>query len=251
MGEMKGAQELRVDEFSVHKLRECHDTIQRLTSQNTRVAREGELHEWFRTLSRYRIELRSQSTSSLSKSSIYAKPRQTHAIWFMEFVWSTGKNVFGNPRPMIDSSQTPYQGILHSTNQSATGGIPVQRSTMQPVARGEERIGITIPMPMPAGRLSTMNSFLPAEIHENSMAVQQRLQISELQFDTFPTPSPFSSWKIRFKTQVSSCSDFPSEAMLWIKEVAMVDSVDDLKPSRSIQGTDFLEYDHPKFLLQE
>ena len=27
-------------------------------------------------------------------------------------------NVFGNPRHMLDSSQMPYQGILHSTNQS-------------------------------------------------------------------------------------------------------------------------------------
>ena len=33
MGEIKRAQELRVDEFSVQKLRESHDTIQRLTSQ--------------------------------------------------------------------------------------------------------------------------------------------------------------------------------------------------------------------------
>ena len=33
MGEMKRAQELRVDEFSVQKLRERHDTIQRLTSR--------------------------------------------------------------------------------------------------------------------------------------------------------------------------------------------------------------------------
>ena len=42
-------------------------------------------------------------------------------------------------------------------------------------------------------------------------------------------------------TQVSSCSGFPSEAMLWIEEVEMVDSVDDLKSSRSIQGyTHFL-----------
>ena len=52
----------------------------------------------------------------------------------------------------------------------------------------------------------------------------------------FPTPSTFSYWKIRFKTQVSACSGFPSEAMLWIKEVEMVDSVDDPKTSRSIQG---------------
>ena len=33
MGEMKRAQELRVDEFSVQKLRESHETTQRLTSQ--------------------------------------------------------------------------------------------------------------------------------------------------------------------------------------------------------------------------
>ena len=33
MGEMKRAQELRVDEFSVQELRESHETIQRLTSQ--------------------------------------------------------------------------------------------------------------------------------------------------------------------------------------------------------------------------
>ena len=33
MGEMKRAQELRVDEFSVQKLRESHDAMQRLTSQ--------------------------------------------------------------------------------------------------------------------------------------------------------------------------------------------------------------------------
>ena len=33
MGEMKRAQELRVDEDSVQKFRESHDTIQRLTAQ--------------------------------------------------------------------------------------------------------------------------------------------------------------------------------------------------------------------------
>ena len=33
MGEMKRAQELRVDEFSLQKLRESHETRQRLTSQ--------------------------------------------------------------------------------------------------------------------------------------------------------------------------------------------------------------------------
>ena len=80
-----------------------------------------------------------------------------------------------------------------------------------------------------------MHSSLPAEIPHNSMAVQQRPQISELHFDKFPTHSTFSCWKIRFKTQVSSCSDFPSEAMLWIEEMEMVDSVDDLKSSPTLR----------------
>ena len=72
-----------------------------------------------------------------------------------------------------------------------------------------------------------MNSFFPAEVPQNSMVDQQILQISDLHFDNFTTPSTFSFWEMRFKTQVSSCSGFPSEAMLWIKEVEMVDSMDD------------------------
>ena len=81
----------------------------------------------------------------------------------MEFVW----DVFGNPQAVIDPSQTPYQGSLHSLNQSATGAIPVQRSTGRPVLKGEEQIGSTTPMPMSAGRPSILNSFLPAEIPQN------------------------------------------------------------------------------------
>ena len=40
----------------------------------------------------------------------------------------------------------------------------------------------------------------------------------------------------KFKTEVCSCSQFPTEAMQWIKEVEMVDSVDDLRSSSSIRG---------------
>ena len=72
---------------------------------------------------------------------------------------------------------------------------------------------------------------------KNNGADQQRLQISDPHFDKFPTPATFACWKIRFKTEVCTCSQFPTEAMLWIKEVEMVDSVDDLKSSRSIRGT--------------
>ena len=78
---------------------------------------------------------------------------------------------------------------------------------------------------------SARNSFAPNEgsFSKDYRADQQRLQISELHFDKFPTPTTFASWKIKFKTEVRTCSQFPTEAMQWIKEVELVQSVDDLK----------------------
>ena len=86
---------------------------------------------------------------------------------------------------------------------------------------------------------SARNSVILSEgdFSKNYGADQQRLQISDLHFDKFPNPATFACWKIRFKTEVCTCSQFPTEAMLWIKEVEMVESVDDLKSSRSIRGT--------------
>ena len=85
---------------------------------------------------------------------------------------------------------------------------------------------------------SARNSVIPSEggFSKNYGADQQRLQISDLHFDKFPSPATFACWKIRFKTEVRTCSQFPAEAMLWIKEVEMVESVDDLKSSCSPRG---------------
>ena len=58
-----------------------------------------------------------------------------------------------------------------------------------------------------------------------------------LVFDKFTTPATFACWKTRFKTEVCTWSQFPTEAMQWIKEVEMVDSVNDLKSSCSVRGT--------------
>ena len=61
-----------------------------------------------------------------------------------------------------------------------------------------------------------------------------RFQI--LNLTNSPTSATFACWKIRFKTEVCTCSQFLTEAMMWIKEVEMVDSVDDLKSSSSKRG---------------
>ena len=89
-------------------------------------------------------------------------------------------------------------------------------------------------MPTFATRPSTVGSTMLVESPQNYMVGQQRQQISELQFDKFPNPQSFLVWEARLKTQVTACSDFPFDAMLWIKEVEMVDSLDELKSSRSV-----------------
>ena len=42
---------------------------------------------------------------------------------------------------------------------------------------------------------------------------------------------------------MTTCSYFPSDAVLWIKEVETVDSLDELKSSRSVYGKDFPNFE--------
>ena len=131
--------------------------------------------------------------------------------------WSslgTSGNVFANPPALIDS----VSGLLWNPN--ATGGDSMQSSTGRPVARSEEQKRDTTSTPRFVKRPSSRNSLFPAEwiYPQNPLVDQQRLQISELQFDKFPTPSTFSCWKRRFKTQVRACSSSLLEVMLWLKK---------------------------------
>ena len=54
--------------------------------------------------------------------------------------------------------------------------------------------------------------FSGGDSSKNYGADQQRLQILDLHFDKFPTPATFACWKIRFKTEVCTCSQFPYES---------------------------------------
>ena len=130
--------------------------------------------------------------------------------------------------------------ILKEFNQTTckeTEKQPPEAERMKTInTNGDRKNQGTIPMPTFATRLLTTSSTMPVELWQNYMARQHRQQISELQFDKFPNPQTFLVWKTRFKNQVTTCSDFPSDAMLWIKEVEMVVSLDELKSSRSVYG---------------
>ena len=98
----------------------------------------------------------------------------------------------------------------------------------------------------------TASSAMPLELPQNNNVGEERQQISELQFDKFPNPQSFWVWKVRFKNRVTT-SEFPSDAQLWIKEVETVDSLDELKTSRSVCRKVFPNFDSPfkKVSLEE
>ena len=121
---------------------------------------------------------------------------------------------------------------------SAAGQAPAPTSTGRLVAREDERKGSTIPMSTFARRPTTMNSFVPVDIPQSSMVGHK-----DSRYRNFPTPSSFMCLMIRFRNLVTTCSDFPSEAMLWIKEVEMVDSMEEFKSSRSVAGNNFTNFE--------
>ena len=137
-------------------------------------------------------------------------------------------NVFVNPPA---SSSAPYPGGFNPwiSNVKADISLHVTSERQHPDTALDPRC---------QSGPSARNSFDPNEgrFSKDYGADQQRLQISDLHFDQFHTPTTFTCWKIRFKTEVCTCSQFPTEVMQWIAEVEMVESVDDLKSSCSVRG---------------
>ena len=139
-------------------------------------------------------------------------------------IWDThGKsgNVFENPDASLSA---PYPQELHQWNTSIEEAL--HSSTVEKSERQKQDQDLRC-----QSGPSARNSFIfsGGDSSKNYCADQQRLQISDLHFDKFPTPATFACWKIRFKTEVCTCSQFCTEAMQWIKEVELVDSVDELK----------------------
>ena len=65
-----------------------------------------------------------------------------------------------------------------------------------------------------------------------------RLLRSEVRMSRYTDPS--STTQV---AQITTCSDFPSDAVLWIKVVEMVDSMDEWKSSRSVAGKKFPNFE--------
>ena len=146
-------------------------------------------------------------------------------------IWDThdiSGNVFADPPA---SSSPPYPQELNPWGTTIEG--PLHSSTVEKSERPEQNQDLRC-QSGPSAKDSVI--FSGGDSSKNYGADQQRLQISDLHFDKFLRPATFACRKIRFKTEVCTRSQFPTEAMQWIKEVEMVDSVDDLRSSSSIRG---------------
>ena len=133
-------------------------------------------------------------------------------------IWDThgiSGNVFANPTA---SSSAPYPKELNQWISSIEE--PLHSSTVEKSERQKQDQDLRC-QSGPSAKNSVI--FSGGDFSKNYGADQQRLQISDLHFDKFPAPATFACWKIRFKTEVCTCSQFPTEAMQWIKEVEMVD----------------------------
>ena len=144
-------------------------------------------------------------------------------------IWDThgiSGNVFADPHA---SSSAPYPQGLNSTWKK-TVAEPIHMYTGKKSGRPERDQDLRC-QSGPSAKDSVI--FSGGDSSKNCVADQQRLQISDLNFDKSPTPATFACWKIRFKTEVCTCSKFLTEAMQWIKVVELVDSVDEIRISSS------------------
>ena len=145
-------------------------------------------------------------------------------------IWDThgiSGYVFADP---LASSSAPYRQELRQWNSSIEE--PLHSPTVEKSERPEQNQDLRC-QSGPSAKDSVI--FSGGDSSKNYGADQQRLQILDFHFDKFPAPATFACWKIRLKTEVCTCSQFLTEAMQWIKEVDMVDSVDELRSSSSIR----------------
>ena len=154
-------------------------------------------------------------------------------------IWDTpgiSGNVFANPRA---SSSAPYPQELNPPWRKIIE-VPLHTSTAEKSEKPEQNQYLRC-QSGPSAKGSVI--FSGGDSSKNYGADQQRLQILDLHFGKFTTPGTFACWKIRFKTVVCTCSQFLTEAMQWIKEVEMVDSVDDLRSSSSLRGISMPDFE--------
>ena len=119
-------------------------------------------------------------------------------------------NVFSNP---VASSSAQYPQELNPWSSGREE--PIHSSTVE---KSEKQHKFKIRDASLDRQPKILSSPVELDSSKNFGADQQRLQILDLHFDKFPTPATFTCWKIRFKTKVCTCSQFPRKLCIGSKK---------------------------------
>ena len=144
MEEMKRAQELRVDEISQCKILQ---KIMRQYKNPLRSCRKFKdrwilrmIQENFKKWSRITVEFFHTFPVNLQGFQVHALClAATNACHLTHGIDLDHRDVFANPRPTLESSQTHHRGSHQFATPSAAGEAPAFKSTKRLVAREEER----------------------------------------------------------------------------------------------------------------
>ena len=221
MGEMKRSQELF---FHAEVDRKTWKTIQRLTSQVQELQERinylndsGEFHE---VESNYYGKF-----SHVPSQPISAELRQMLATWNMESIWTIRK-LFCKPTldAWLITKTLSRNSSIYDTMCRRWGSRAHQHRETCGKREWKNRKHNSQCRHLQEGRRLWAPSFLwifhgvPWLGNKDGRYRNFNLTNSCL--------LSFLRWKIRFRNQATACSDFPSEAMLWIKEVEMVSSME-------------------------
>ena len=238
----KKIQNSTFDEFTKQKFIEDQKTIMELSGRLQELQNEVNCMNDSKDFQDAE-SVRSGNSHVTSQPGVFPKHRPFEGLLRPSFIsqrqtdgppntWDTSGisgNVFAHPQA---SSSAPHPQELNSTWKK-TIEEPIHMSTAEKSGRPERDQDLRC-QSGPSAKDSVI--FSGGDYSKNHGADQQRLQISDLHFDKYPTPATFACWKTRFKTEICTCSQFPTEAMQWIKEVELVDSVDELGSSSSTRG---------------
>ena len=185
-------------------------------------ARTDEFYERFRRISRSRIKLQweivlqFQSACNDSKFSFHAEPRQNACLLTHGIHRDYKKtNVLGNQFSRSDSRRDhPHQKENEDQSVPRATGTDIFSRGMTNKIEAQFQC-----RHLQEGR--RLSSSIPVEIPQNSMVGQQRQQLQV----------PQSTIILMLENKIQKSNDclfwFPAEAMLWIKEVEMVDSLEE------------------------
>ena len=148
-------------------------------------------------------------------------------------IWDTSGisgNVFAHPQT---SSSAPYPQELNSAWKK-TIEEPIHMSTAEKSGRPERDQDLRC-QSGPSAKDSVI--FSGGDYSKDYGADQERLQISDLHLTSSLRQHNLCLLEDKVPDRgFSTCAQFPSEAMQWIKEVELVDSVDELRFSSSTRG---------------